>query len=68
MAPYVTENSPLLKNQQPSYQSPPEIVIEEDEHGNISVVSTSPKSTDSIDDQLLSKRLNGSPLMVVFTG
>lgn len=68
MAPSVTENSPLLKNQKPSYQNNSEIVIEEDDHGTISVISTSPKSTTSIDDQLLLKRLNGSSLMLVLSG
>lgn len=63
-----TENSPLLAqaNAQVNYNG--DIVIEDDEAGTISVVSSSPtKSVDQHDD-LLKKRLNGSPLMVVLVG
>lgn len=62
-----SENSPLLNqvNKQSNYNA--DIVIEDDETGNISVVSTSPKSINEHDD-LLEKRLNGSSLMVVLGG
>ncbi|KAL9537420.1 hypothetical protein MBANPS3_011793 [Mucor bainieri] len=63
-----TENSPLIAqaNKQVNYNG--DIVIEDDETGTISVVSTSPaKSVDQHDD-LLKKRLNGSPLMLVLVG
>ncbi|KAI8647171.1 major facilitator superfamily domain-containing protein [Parasitella parasitica] len=62
-----SENSPLLNqvNKQKNYNG--NIVIEDDADGNISVVSTLPKSMDEHDD-LLEKRLNGSSLMVVLVG
>lgn len=62
-----SENSPLLNqvNKQSNYNA--DIVIEDDETGDISVVSTSPKSINEHDD-LLEKRLNGSSLMVVLGG
>lgn len=62
-----SENSPLLNqvNKQSNYNG--DIVIEDDETGDISIVSTSPKSINEHDD-LLEKRLNGSSLMVVLGG
>lgn len=62
------ENSPLLAQAHKQVNYNGDIAIEDDETGTISVVSTSPaKSVDQHDD-LLKKRLNGSPLMVVLVG
>jgi hypothetical protein len=67
-----SETSPLLREGATQYSSLNEpIAIEDNDiHGNISVITTdgsSPKST-NIDDELLLRRLNGSPLMVVLLG
>ncbi|GAA5806895.1 hypothetical protein MFLAVUS_000243 [Mucor flavus] len=66
-----TEVSPLLQERNKLYNKLNEPVsIDEDVDGNISVVTTessSPKSCDS-DDDILRKRLNGSPLMVLLIG
>lgn len=68
-----SETSPLLAEGRTQYSSlnDPVTIEDNDLNGNISVVvttdSSSPKSTES-DDDLLNRRLNGSPLMVVLIG
>jgi hypothetical protein len=63
-----TENSPLLQDRVINYNK---VYIEDDDNdGNISVVTTdspSAKSSDSHDEVLL-RRLNGAPLMVLLIG
>lgn len=67
-----TEVSPLLRDTNKQYNKLNDPVsIEEDVDGIISVITTdsaSPKSTDSDDDDILKRRLNGSPLMVLLIG
>lgn len=68
-----SETSPLLAEGRTRYSSlnDPVTIEDNDLNGNISVVvtpdSSSPKSAES-DDDLLNRRLNGSPLMVVLVG
>lgn len=59
----VSERSPLLKNQ---FKQP---TIEDEREGSITVVTSDddlPKSPNS--DEILIRRLNGSPLWVVLIG
>ena len=66
----LSETSPLLADGGSKNQYLNTKVIEDsDLNGNVSIVTTddiSPKTKD--DDDLLQKRLNGSPLMVVLIG
>lgn len=67
-----SETSPLLREGATQYSSlnQPISIEDNDINGNISVITTdgsSPKSSDG-DDDLLQRRLNGSPLMVVLVG
>lgn len=65
-----TEHSPLLQDRAANYNKVS--VEDEDSDGNISVITTDspspPKSSAGSDDEILLKRLNGAPLMVLLLG